>query len=332
MTNLNWSFSQVWNDSLDIREEKPLVARDNMWASELGGSYLDRYLKMKATPMTNPPNSRSLRKFEAGNLMEWVVSLILKRAGILMESQEWLSHQYPDLLKVTGKLDFVAGGIPKANGLNIEDLHLPPFFTKASLAILNYLLKEYPNGLKETILEIKSCSSFTFDGYAAGRADPKHVLQTFHYLKSKNLPEAHIIYISRDDLRICECGVFNCPKTEELYKDDIQHMTDFINNDQEPEKEKEILFNNGRFSQNYKIAYSNYLTMLYGYKEQMEYEDKYKPMISSWNRTLGRIIKGDKMTPLNLETIIQIKKTFPNLEELVIKAKELKADLSEATE
>ena len=68
MTDLNWSFSKIWNDSLENREEKPLTPRENVWASEIGGAYLDRYLKMKAVPMTNPPNPRSLRKFEAGNL------------------------------------------------------------------------------------------------------------------------------------------------------------------------------------------------------------------------------------------------------------------------
>ncbi len=317
MTNLNWSFSKIWNDSLEIREERPLVVRDNMWASELGGAYLDRYLKMKATPMTNPPNPRSRRKFEAGNLMEWVVGLILKRAGILIESQEWLSHQYPDLLKVTGKLDFLAGGKPNADISSIIELGLPAFFNKTALAILSYFTEKYPNGLKETILEIKSCSSFIFEKYNQGEADKKHVLQAFHYLKAKGMPEAHIVYISKDDLRICEVGVYNTSETEELYKTDISNMTNFINNRIEPEKEKEVLFEDGKFKQNYKVAYSTYLTKLYSYKDQMEYEEKYKGMINGWNGTLKRMINKDKMTKLNLERIAEIKKYFPNLDEIV---------------
>lgn len=327
MNNLNWSFSQVWNDSLETREEKPLIARNNMWASELGGPYLDRYLKMKAVPMTNPPNSRSLRKFEAGNLMEWVVGLVLRRAGILIDSQEWLSYQYPGLLKVTGKLDFLAGGKPKTDLLSIEELRLPPFFNKTALAIISYFSEQYPEGLNETILEIKSCSSFTFEWYNQGNADSKHILQAFHYLKSKDKPEAHIVYLSRDDLRICEVAVLNNSETEAVYKKDIEDMTNFLVNDIEPEKEKEILFDRGKFSQNYKIAYSNYLMKVYGYKDQMEYEEKYKPKVASWNRTLGRIIKGNKMTKLNLETIEEIKKTFPNFDELVKQSHIINIDL-----
>ena len=323
MTDINWSFGKIWNDSLEMREEKPLTPRENMWASELGGAYLDRYLKMKAVPMTNPPNPRSLRKFEAGNLMEWVVGLILKRAGILTTSQEWVKYQYtfPYRLSVTGKLDYLAGGKPNYDTAAIKDLGLPTLFDRATDAIVQYFQEKYPEGLKPTILEIKSCSSFTYEKYEKGIADPKHVLQAFHYLIAKDMPEAHIVYICKDDLRICEIGVFNNPETEALYKTDIDNMTNFIKKNIQPDKEPEILFD-GRFSQNWKVSYSSYLTKLYGYKNQMEYEEKYKPMIASWNRTFGRMVNKDKMTPLNLATIKEIEKTFPNIYELVAKAQE----------
>ena len=87
MNKETWGLSEVWNKSLEEQEQRPLSFRDHLWASELGKAPVDLWLKLRAVPPTNPPNPRSLRKFEAGNVFEWIVSLILKRAGILKESQ-----------------------------------------------------------------------------------------------------------------------------------------------------------------------------------------------------------------------------------------------------
>src|SRR4051812_46841359 len=97
----SWGFASVWNQSLEVRADRPLVVRDYVWASEIGGSMLDRYLKMNAVPMSNAPNNRSLRKFQAGDIWEWICALVLKRAGILIETQKKLSYQYPGLLRVS---------------------------------------------------------------------------------------------------------------------------------------------------------------------------------------------------------------------------------------
>lgn len=334
MSDLKWSFYQVWNESLENRSERKLALRNHIWAGELGGSFIDRYLKMKATPYTNPPNPRSLRKFEAGNMMEWVVGSVLKRAGILIplpplpngKPANWLSFQYPDLLEVTGRLDFFAGGKPDWSKAKqeVESLGLPEFFARGTNAIIDHFSTTYPNGLAEVILEVKSCSSFMFERYEKLGVDKRHSLQLFHYLKAKNLPEGHVVYISKDDLRMLEFGVFNPSPTEEIYKKDIEDMTHFIKNSKEPEKEKEILFDreSGKFNSNWKVAYSVYLTKLYGYKDQLEFDTKFRPMVSQWNRVLGRCVKGDNMTPANLEIIEAIKKTFPNFDEYVQIAKE----------
>src|SRR3990167_9806570 len=72
----NWTFTDIWNKSILDRKERPTIARNRLWASELGKSHLDIYLKMQGEITTNPPNARSLRKFEAGNIWEWIVGLI----------------------------------------------------------------------------------------------------------------------------------------------------------------------------------------------------------------------------------------------------------------
>ena len=276
MNDLSWSFSQIWNQSLENREERTLSPREKIWASELGGSFIDRYLKMRADPPTNPPNPRSLRKFEAGNMMEWLVGIVLKRAGILKENQKWLMYQYPDLLPVSGKFDYSAGGKPDWSKAaeSVKVLELPQFFSRATDAIIEHFSKNYPDGLKEVILEIKSCSSFMMEKYEKCGASLNHKLQLFHYLKATEQDEGHLVYISKDDLRMLEFYVGNPSQIEDVYKQDISDMTAYLKMEFEPKKEDVILFDKEdfSFSGNWKVAYSNYLTKLYGYKNQMEYE------------------------------------------------------------
>ena len=327
MTNLKWSFGQIWNNSLETRDnERKITPRDYIYASELGGAYIDRFYKMKGVEPSNPPNYRLLRKFEAGNIWEWIVELILRRAGILLDSQEHLDFTYPDLLKVSGRLDHLAGGNPdwdKATE-DLNSLNLPEIIKKATNDIFEYLKTNFPNGLETLILEVKSVSSFMFENYlATNEANPNHKLQLFHYLKSKGLPEGHIIYISKDDCRMLEFGVFNPSNIEDIYKKDIETMTKYFREDLEPPKEELIIFDeeNLKFNYNWKVGYSPYLTKIYGFKEQMEYQNMFSPVASKWNRVFKRIINGDKMTAKNLEVIEEIKRGFPNLDEYVELAK-----------
>ena len=327
MSDLKWSFFQVWNQSLEQgKTPRELKVRNNIWATEIGGAFVDRYLKMKAVAPTNPPNPRSLRKFEAGNMMEWLAGMVLKRAGILQENQTWLSYQYPGLLEVTGKLEFFAGGQPNWLEANtaIQSLELPEFFNRATQAIVDHFSASYPNGLEQVILEIKSCSAYMFEYYEKYGASPQHVLQVFHYLKAKNMQEAHLIYISKDDLRMLEFGVFNPSLVEEVYHSDIGQMTRFLRKGTQPEKESLAVFDplSGKFRTNWKVAYSNYLTMLYGFENQKAYDDEYQKKVAQWNRVLARVVKGDNMTPANLTVIDEIRNSFLNWDELVGIARE----------
>lgn len=310
----SWGFQKIWNDSIEIgRPARILEPRERIWASEIGGSFVDRYLKMKGTSPTNPPNPRSLRKFEAGNIWESIVGYVLRRAGILVESQEWLKYQYPGFLPVTGKLDFIAGGKPdydKVAYLVNEINWLPEFITRATMNIVNKLTEEYPNGLKNIILEIKSCSSFMYDVYEKkGTASPQHKCQNFHYLKAKDMSEGHIVYVSKDDARILEIGVFNPSDTESEYKNDIAQMTAYLKCDEIPPLEKPLIFDEvlNKFSANWKVGYSSYLTMLYNLQNQKEFDERYKPIAERWNRVLSRIEEGKEMTDNNEEALKEMK-------------------------
>jgi hypothetical protein len=327
MNNLDkkmWGFADVWNQSLLEANQRPMKQRNNLWASELGKSPVDLWLKMRAVEPTNPPNPRSMRKFEAGNVFEWIVSLILKRAGILQESQKWSSYQYPDLLEVTGKADFIAGGKPDYEKWQNEmsQLELPDVFLRAGERIIKYFTENYPEGLTEMPLEIKSVSAFMFEALEKNKSASKiHRLQTFHYLKSENRPIATIVYICRDDLRMMEFLVENPSETENEYKQVIETITKYHKSEERPPLEKVIEFSQdiGKFAKNFNVAYSGYLTMLYGFKDQAEFDAKYTPIVSRWNRVMARIKNGDKMTDKNNEVIKEIEEAGYNLKDLTIK-------------
>jgi len=319
-----WGFAEVWNAGLSEMFQRPMKQRDNLWASELGKAPVDLWLKMRAVEPTNPPNPRSMRKFEAGNVFEWIVSLILKRAGILQESQKWSSYQYPDLLEVTGKADFIAGGKPDIEKFKteMEQMNFPDVFLRNGEKMIKYFLENYPDGLTEMPLEIKSVSAFMFEALEKNKSASKiHRLQTFHYLKSTNKPIATIVYICRDDLRMMEFLVENPSDTEKEYKEFIETITKYHKNEERPPLEKAIEFSEdiGKFSKNFNVAYSGYLTMLYGFKDQAEFDAKYTPIVARWNRVIARIKNGDKMTDKNNEVIKEIEQAGYNLKDLIIK-------------
>lgn len=313
----------AWNKALEAREERAVVARENMWATELGKPFIDVFLKLKGTQPSNPPNARSLRKFEAGNLFEWIVGLILKRAGILKESQKWVSYQYDGLLQVTGKADYMAGGMPEFEKAKeeLERMELPDSFYRGFNAIIEHLKTNYPNGLAIKPLEIKSVSAFMFDALErTGMALAIHRLQACHYLRSQNLPQANIVYICRDDMRMMEVPVI-LTAVEPEYRAYIEKMTEYYRKDERPPLEKPIVFDEDmkKFSKNNQVAWSSYLTLLYKIKDQAEFDDMYQKTAGNWNRVMSRVKQGKKMTDKNLVILKEIEDAGYNVEELASK-------------
>lgn len=325
---LTWGFAEVWNQSLTVRPERPVIARDYVWASEIGGAMIDRYLKMTGVPQSNAPNTRSLRKFQAGDIWEWICALVLKRAGILIETQKKLNYQYPGLLRVSGKLDFLAGGQPdwRKARRELQFLGLPEMLHNASLAIINRLETTYGyEPLKPIVLEIKSTSSFMYQKYEeTGQPNPNHRGQIFHYLKAEGLTEGHIVYVCKNDCQLLEFGVFNPSLAEDEYIADLRAITGYIQSSTQPPYEQEILFDDRRFrfEKNWKIEYSNYLTHLYGYKTPMEYRERVDKRVSDFTRVLKRCAVDANMTKKNQEVIQEARQWFPEWDTLVDRARE----------
>lgn len=314
----NFKLTEVWNATIE-RNDKEIEPRSRVYASEIGGSMIDRYLKMKGEPYTNPPNSRSMRKFMAGDIWEWIVQTVLVKAGIKFRTQERVLVEYPDLLPISGRLDFVITGETDFDNIVIDE-NMPPFMQKLTQAIIdNFKGKEF----EETILEIKSVGSFVFESLLANY-NPKthHMLQACVYKKATGLP-ASVIYVCRDDVRILQYSVdliFN--DLEQMVIEDLKEITRYHHEDIEPKKEKLILWDSTleKFTKNWKVGYSPYLTKLYSRnkneddKEETpfqfpdEYDDWVNPIVSGLNRVVKRVKEGKEMTKSNEEWLEKSKK------------------------
>lgn len=307
---MTWGVAEAWNAALEERKEREPRERDNLWASELGSAPVDIWLKMRGEKPSNPPNSRSLRKFEAGNVFEWIVQLVLLRAGVLKEQQQWSTHQYPNCLPVTGKADFIAGGKPdlKQFAAAMEGMDVPEMFLRGGEAVVRHLAKKYPDGLEQVPVEVKSVSGSMFELLLKReKANDHHRLQAAHYLVAGNYPYAVLLYICRDDLRLMEFEVGQSAVDE--YKARVAELTAILRSDTMPEKEKPVRYDPdaGSFQVNWRVTYSPFLTKVYGYKDQKEFEDEWRPKVAAWNRVLVRMRDGKEMTKSNEQYLAEMR-------------------------
>lgn len=309
-----FSIASVWNAAIEGKKRSKPEPRERLWATDMAKAPIDVFLALKGEKQTNPANARARRKFEAGNVFEWIVSIVLLRAGILVSKQERLEKTYgKGLLPMSGKMDFLAGGkINKKQALkDINDMDVPEVFKDAGVAVIKYLAKTFPEGMGEMPLEVKSISSFAADGMErTGKAIEAHRQQLAFYLDVWKCEKGILLYVCRDDLRMFE---FIVRRNDKKLKSSIRKFVKMLSaahkNDLMPAKEDPIIFNEveGRFSKNLKIEYSAYLKKLYGFRDPREYSAKYSSTISRWNRVMTRIKKGDTMTKNNLEALEEMK-------------------------
>jgi len=338
-----WTLRDVWNETLDSNAPRVLTPRNYIYASELGKSYCDRYLKMNGVKPTNPPNTRSLRKFQAGEAWEWIVGIVLISAGMLKNKQIRVEAKLPRLARVSGRLDYVVGSPAnyqeaKDNIKRIQDgLELlgiggvPPFFFKA---IDKFIDNNKGVNFSDVITEVKTVSSFMMDKIQkTGVPMPHHTLQNFHYVfgNEEGINTGKLLYICKDDCIMEEFNVFNNEENLEMYRADIKKMSKYYAagfdpknpTDLMPPLEPLVVFEEGtwRFSKNWNVEYSDYLKLLYGYETPEAYRMGWQYKVSSWNRVFKRCVKGDNMTPKNIEVIKEASKMFPKWDRLVAAAK-----------
>lgn len=366
VVGMPWGFAAIWEEMFRCIPERPMVARNYMYASELSGSYLERYLKMHAHKPSNPFDWRARTKMMAGKFFESVVKLILVGTGILRGEQIRSEITLPKCLRVSGKIDFIAGGVidwkeahQRAEAMQklfqycFDDLY--PFIkhmTDKILVRFENLFGKTP--LEEMIIEVKSVSGFVFELVQKNGPRQGHPLQSLHYLLgNKHIKKAMILYISRESCEIHEVYIERTPELLKQYREDVATMTMYYNKSigkdykkHLPPKDEEVIFEPAtfKFAKNNLVEYSKYLTMNYGYKDLDEYKAKWDKKITKWNAVFRRHVlegtpQGKSQKPLvltddNRAVIAEMISLFPNYKKLLAKAKAAgafdKADLEEA--
>ncbi len=321
-----WSVASVWNKALEASPKRTYEPRDRIWASELYNSDIDLVLKMRGEQPTNPPDSRALRKMDAGRMFEDFVDNVLRRAGILQSTQDRVSFHEENMIEVSGKIDFLAGGTPDMEQLQklIDEIEDDSSFTKRLLVQVrdNFSHTE----LEEKIIELKSASLFAYNKVeATGKALRGHGLQAFHYAYNLKKP-TYIVYICRDDMRMLEIEI--SPDNKELeaeYLEKIKTISQYHKSGELPPPEPLIDydFDDGKFSKNFRVEYSPYLTMLYNFKTPAEYDEMFAKRVIAWNGVMKRIRDGKEMTKLNQERLAEIKEFGFDLDVIINNQKEL---------
>ena len=195
LVGLDWSLASIWEEMFRSMPDRPMQKRNYIYASELGGSFHDRYLKMNAHPYSNPFNIRSRGKMMAGLFFESVVKMILIGTGIYKHAQLKGRIELPNCLHVSGKLDFVAGGLidwdeAKVRGEKVKEFfsfcfeEISPFTNHMTDKILEHFKNLFSRTpLMEKILEVKSVSGFVYELIKKGNKPRRgHPLQGLHYL------------------------------------------------------------------------------------------------------------------------------------------------------
>jgi len=323
-----WYLAPFWN-AVALKEDRPLVKRDYAYASEIGGAMIDRYLKMCAVTPTNPPNDRSLRKFWSGAVWEYVVKTVLFAAGIYKAEEVVANGEpYSDCLPVHGRLDFIAGGyIDKEECFfRMQNTPLPDFLQPIADKFIDNLAGR---NLEKRILEIKSVAMYTLE-YVEKRKSALngHVCQSYHYKRFGGLP-ASVAYISKDTALMAE--FMTTEAAEPIYREDLVQITHYFTKREMPPPEPLLMYDPAvcTFRKNViGVEYSNYLTMLYGFKSPDEYRRAIEPTIKRWNTALesfaivstgGLTEKGNakKVTPLQAESAKEIQASGFDFKDLV---------------
>jgi hypothetical protein len=332
------NIKEVWN-SVAYKENKPLRRRDYVYASEIGNSIYDRVLKMRAVPYTNPPNKRSLRKFLAGNIWEYVTKQVLLCSGVFY-SEEVVCNSTPfeGLPDVHGRVDFFVGGVVSSDEAmaKLQDAKFPEYLYMVAEKIIIAL-----DGaeFEKSIFELKSCSSFAMDKIERmGKPLYNNASQAGYYQKALSLPII-LAYVCKDDSRM-EQFVIN-DNFDEFLKQDLSKIAEYMGNDKIPELEPLAKFipELGKFEKNFNVEYSPYLSH-YGFDTPDDYRGAVS-YIESWNRVILRFAmaeygykdaKGNipKITDKNKEVRREIESKGYNFNDIIEARK--KAGLEEENE
>lgn len=304
---MKWSVMALWNELL-ILGAVPSKVRNYIGASDIGKNFWERYQKMNGVPVTDPYDPRVLRVFAAGDEFHNLLKNVFKAMGLFIDSQDDAGMSEIEAtattLKVIGKYDIKAGGIPDLKKVReyCNVMGFSEFVKHKSLALAADIVSKHPLGLPEMIYEIKSINSQAFwnkKNYLRV-AYPWHVYQLYIYLKANNIPEGRLLYVSKDDLVTQEHPVYYPDESlEAIVQSDIAIMSKYINEKMEPPKPPDMIFDEakklkfqrskksyfltGIWRHNWEVERSQYFQLLTGMKTKVEWLKKVKAEIAVKN-------------------------------------------------
>ena len=315
-----WSLADPWNEAAKS-VNRPLVPRSYIFGSEIFGPKIDRYLSMLAVEPSNPPNDRSLRKFFAGKVWEYVVKQVLLVCGVYHQEEIKIDAiPFSGLLPVHSRCDFIAGGyVDKDEAFaKIQEHHLPDILHGIATRAINMW---HGKNLEKKILEIKSLSMFAFD-YVERRRKPinRHVGQAYNYERNnKEGYEAYIGYVSKDTVLLKEFSL-TAAEIEPAYQQDIAQMSYYYMKREAPPLDPLMGFDDsiGSFTKNLNVEYSNYLTMLYGFASPDDYRRNIQPTVLKWNNVLSRYARVENGGTTPTGKIMEISKKNKEVRQEII--------------
>jgi hypothetical protein len=266
-----WNLKDLVRDLMGATADTEPEPRAEIWASDLGKPYIDRWLQMRGVPYSNPPTGKSLMTFFLGKQIELGIGQMLTRCGVAYRSQERLTVQVDGCLPVVGRPDMIVAvqdwqALIAALGQATEDdpTNGHAMAERQALArLLSIWQEQRPEGLSPTVFEVKSLNSYAFK-YHRGQeglsnAYPHHRLQLYTYLRALGLPEGHLIYVARDTGWIEEVVVRPTEELEQTWHEDVARMSTYYVEERRPPLEP--LKVDGK--ENWRVSYSRYRDYLY---------------------------------------------------------------------
>jgi len=220
----NWNLSNLLTDLIKTRANQGGMPRREIWASEIGMPYLDRYLDMTGVPYSDMPDGKALLNFFLGEQLESGLKSILESLEIGFtdnERKEYIEKDYlpviakPDLIievgdwgKVKENLTTKAKALPddKYKDRELEKL-------RNQYKVIERFETLFPEGLKRTIFEIKSANEFVIrkDNDRLNEIWDNDIKTMSYYIKNNIRPE---INFDPNDWRFKYSKYYT-----ELYKD-----------------------------------------------------------------------------------------------------------------
>jgi hypothetical protein len=266
----NWNIRDLLGDLMGATAEVKPEARAEIWASDQGKPYVDRWLQMKGLPYSNPPTGKDMVTFFLGKQIELGIEQMLTRCGIAFKTQDRLTVLAKDCLPVVGRPDIVIEVTNWQEVVAAVDEHLGGEVTRhadvqqqALKGLLAMWQKRCPEGLLPTVFEVKSLNSAAFKVHRSqdglSNAYPHHRLQLYTYMRSLQMAEGHLVYVARDTGWIEEVVVRPTEELEQAWLHDVETMSRYYRDEQRPPLEP--LKVEGK--DNWRVNYSRYKDYLY---------------------------------------------------------------------